>query len=214
MTGYEKAKALGLTNTEADLAKLRAITATPILLAPLTILLNFNGMLRKTDGNTGSEKWTGTLLNMKAVIASSGDEASLASYETWFSHITNPRAVEWDTTEPQWTEPFMKMIATFADQPTMPTLEQFNSVLALGGGRPYSDYTAEQYEIDRVAYETAETQRIADEAQAAAAREALNNIRKSRHRWDTLSANIRSQIESGALADTGVVAAVTELWSV
>lgn len=154
MTGYEKAIFLSLTGTPQEIVdQLKTITANKINLAYLMELLNFRGMLRKTDGSGGQERWVGTLPNLKAALIALNQTDSVTAYEMWFSHVTNPRQINWDTTIPEYAVPFAAMEAIFADQQGMPSSADFAAVVALGGGRPYLNYTVEQFEADKLAYE-------------------------------------------------------------
>ncbi len=146
MNAYEKAQALGLVGTDEEIvAQLRPITVTPINLAYLMEMLNFRGMLRKTDGSNGQERWQGTLQNLKSALVVYGMTDATIEYETWFSHVTNPRQVSWDTSRPEYAIGFAEMQTTFGGQPTMPSVADFEAVVALGGGRPYVDLTVESY---------------------------------------------------------------------
>lgn len=146
MNGYERAQALGLTGTDDEIiAQLRAVTTRPINLAYLMETLNFRGMLRKTDGSGGQERWQGTLQNLKSALVSLGQSEAVEAYETWFSHVTNPRQTSWDTSIPAYAVAFAGLESNFAGGPAMPTVEDFAAVTALGGGRPYDDLTVEQY---------------------------------------------------------------------
>ena len=157
MNGYEKAAALGLSGTTAEnVAVLQTLTAQPISLAYLMELLNFRGMLRKTDGQNGQERWIGTLPNLKAALIAIDQTASVAAYEMWFSHVTNPRQTSWDTSLPDYAASFAAMEAAFAGQENMPTQADFDAVVALGGGRPYAALTVEQFEAQAAAAEAAQ----------------------------------------------------------
>ena len=161
MNAYEKSIALGLTGTDEEiLTVLQPITAQPINLTYLMELLNFRGMLRKTDGQGGQERWQGTLQNLKAALVAMSLTDYVTSYELWFSHVTNPRQVSWDTREPQWAAAFLAMQVAFANADGMPTTADFEAVAALGGGRPYTATTAEDYAAQRTAAEAV----IADQA--------------------------------------------------
>lgn len=154
-TAYEKAQSLGLTGTDEEiLTTLRPITVQPINLAYLMELLNFRGMLRKTDGSGGQERWVGTLQNLKATLAALNLAEFVTAYELWFSHVTNPRQVSWDTREPQWASAFLAMQTNFAGGDGMPTAEDFEAVVALGGGRPYIATTVEEFAAQRTTAET------------------------------------------------------------
>lgn len=177
MNAYEKSIALGLTGKDEEiLAILRPITVQPINLAYLMEVLNFRGMLRKTDGQGGQERWQGTLQNLKAALVAMGLTDYVTSYELWFSHVTNPRQVSWDTREPQWAAAFLAMEANFAGGDGMPSTEDFEAVAALGGGRPYIATTVEEFAAQRTA---AEAQAAIDAANATA--EALKQDWKTRY---------------------------------
>ena len=139
------------TDAEA-VAALQAsgVTARKIDLAYLMELLNFRGMLRKTDGSGGQERWVGTLQNIKAALVAMNQEAMVTAYETWFSHVTNPRQTHWDTTQPEYAAGFWSMRSTFADGDGMPSAEDFAAVAALGGGWLFADLTVEKYSAEKV----------------------------------------------------------------
>jgi hypothetical protein len=164
VNGYKKAQQLGLTGEPAEVvAQLQPITAAKIDLSYLMELLNFRGMLRKTDGQNGSERWVGTLPNLKAALVALNQTESVAAYEMWFSHVTNPRQSFWDTTIPAYAMPFAAMKAVFANQEGMPTSADFDAVVALGGGKPYASLTVEQYNAQQA------------EAEAEAAKDVLRS---------------------------------------
>lgn len=189
MNAYEKAQSLGLTGEPADIvAKLQTVTATPISLAYLMELLNFRGMLRKTDGLNGQERWIGTLPNLKAALVAGNQTASVAAYEMWFSHVTNPRQVLWDTTKPEYSESFAAMKAAYADQEGMPTSADFAAVVALGGGKPYAELTVEQYQAQ------------ATVAQAETAKASLRTrLQFEREQFDARSNSVLAGINDGTI---------------
>lgn len=154
---YQKMKSMGIT----DVAVFNAIgmTIRPIDLAYLLELLNFRGMLRKTDGAGGDERWKGTLQNLKAALIAMDLTTKVAEYEMWFSHVTNPRQLKWDTTIPEFAAGFSEMKRNFADQPTMPTTADFEAVAALGGG--FLTITQEQYDQCKAAEDEAAAQEAA-----------------------------------------------------
>ena len=103
MNAYEKATQLGLTGTDAEIvAQLQAtgITANAIPLPDLLFLMNFRGMLTKLVSNQTDEKWTGTVLAMKAALVAVGQTESVIALDRWLSHITNPRNLTFDTRYP------------------------------------------------------------------------------------------------------------------
>ena len=152
MNAYEKAQQLGLTGTDSEVVsvlKSTGLTARPIVLAELLFLLNFRGMLTKLVSNNADEKWTGTVLAMKAAIAA--DPTATAHVDRWLSHITNPRNTHWDTTDSAYSAPFWAMAQAVAGGPRMPSAADFEAVAALGGGWLFADLTAEQFAAQREA---------------------------------------------------------------
>lgn len=152
MNAYEKAQSLNLTGTDGEIvAALTAsgVTARKIDLAYLMEMLNFRGMLRKTDGSGGQERWIGTLQNLKAALVAANHSAAVSAYDTWFSHVTNPRQSYWDTSREEYAAGFWWMRSTFAGGDGMPSAEDFAAVASLGGGWMFSDLTAEQYAVQK-----------------------------------------------------------------
>jgi len=156
MNAYEKAQQLGLTGTDAEIvAQLTAcgLTARPIQLSELLFLLNFRGMLTKLVSNQTDEKWTGTVLAMKAALVAANQTESVAALDRWLSHITNPRNVTFDTTSPAHAAPFWAMRIAFGGQQTMPTLADFDAVADLGGGWLFATLTEAEYAAQKTAAE-------------------------------------------------------------
>lgn len=182
MNAYEKSVELGLSGTDAEIvAALRAtgVTVSKIDLAYLMELLNFRGMLRKTDGSGGQERWIGTLQNLKAALVASNQAAAVVAYETWFSHVTNPRQTHWDTSQPAYASGFWAMKSTFADADGMPTSADFAAVVALGGGWLFAALTVEEFAAQKAAAELlAAKQSALDLAQNTAAEAAREEYRK------------------------------------
>jgi hypothetical protein len=150
MNAYETSIGLGLTGTDAEkVATLKAtgVTARSIVLSDLLFLLNFRGMLTKLVSNNSDEKWSGTVLAMKAAIAA--DAVATAHVDRWLSHITNPRNTHWDTTDANYSAPFWAMSQAVAGGPGMPSVEDFAAVAALGGGWLFADLTAQQFAAQR-----------------------------------------------------------------
>lgn len=180
MNAYQYALQNGLVGTDQEIVTqlvASGVTAAPIDLAYLMETLNFRGMLRKTDGAGGTERWIGTLPNLKAALIALSQTEAVVGYETWFSHVTNPRQLKWATNQPEYAAPFWALRNAFADQETMPTSADFAAIAALGGGWLFADLTVEQYAADKIAYEQ---QQQADEAERLAKEQLrLNHSRKS-----------------------------------
>lgn len=157
MNAYEKSIELGLTGADAEIVaalKATGVTASKIDLAYLMELLNFRGMLRKTDGSGGQERWIGTLQNLKAALVAMNQSASVVAYETWFSHVTNPRQTLWDTTQKDYASGFWAMRNSFSDAETMPSSADFAAVAGLGGGWMFADLTVDQFVEQKQATES------------------------------------------------------------
>lgn len=156
-TAFELAQQLGLTGTDSEIvAQLAAlgVTERPISLAYLMEMLNLRGMLRKTDGSGGQDRWVGTLQNLKAALVALNQTEAVTAYETWFSHVTNPRQVSWDTTLPEYAAGFWSMKQSFAGVENMPSTADFAAIAALGGGWKFATLTAEEFAAQRTAAET------------------------------------------------------------
>ena len=183
------------TDAEA-VAALQAsgVTARKIDLAYLMELLNFRGMLRKTDGSGGQERWVGTLQNLKAALVAMNQTAMVTAYETWFSHVTNPRQSYWDTTKAEYAAGFWSMKMAFADGEGMPSSEDFAAVAALGGGWLFADLTIEQY-AEKKAQAAAEADRLALQSEWAAILNNGVNVALSTGDRDALKAALAAAIE-------------------
>ena len=203
MNAYEKAQQLGLTGTPAQIvAQMQATGLTPskIDLGELLHRMNRRKMLTRLvrPADTG-EKWSGTVVNMILAVNIGGTADQKDAINEWFSHITGDRNSYFDTTDVAVSAPFWLMRNMFGGQETMPTVADFDAIADLGGGWAFATLTEDEYSADQTAYEAAQ-----------AARAALLTIQNRRQAWDTLAASIRSQIESGALADdAAVLAALT-----
>jgi hypothetical protein len=151
---YQKAQQLGLTGTDAQIKDqliAMGLTVRPIPLLDLLFLLNFRGMLTKLVSNQTDEKWTGTVLAMKAALVAANQTESVAALDRWLSHITNPRNATFDTTSPAHATPFWAMRTAFGGVPTMPTLADFDAVAELGGGWLFATLTEPQYAAQKAA---------------------------------------------------------------
>ena len=156
MNAYEKAQALNLMGTDAEVvAQLQAtgITATAISLPDLLHLMNFRGMLTKLVSNQTDEKWTGTVLSMKAALIAHDQTESVVALDRWLSHITNPRNSTFDTRELSHAAPFWGMRQAFGDVPTMPSIADFDAIADLGGGWLFATLTEAEYAAQKTAAE-------------------------------------------------------------
>ena len=177
MSAYQKSIDLGLTGTDAEkVATLKAtgVTSRPIVLSDLLFLLNFRGMLTKLVSNNSDEKWSGTVLAMKAAIA--GDAVATAHVDRWLSHITNPRNTHWDTTDANYAGAFWALSQAVAGGPGMPSVEDFAAVAALGGGWLFADLTAEQFAAQKVTSEASQAQQSLQSEWVAWLNETINPL--------------------------------------
>lgn len=181
MNSYHHSLENGIVGTDQEIViQLIAsgVIARPIDLGELLFTLNMRGMLVKlaVPGEAG-ERWTGSIMNMIGAINAVGSEQQKLALSIWFSHITNPRNVRWDTTRQEHSAVFWALSQVFADQPTMPTAADFVAIAALGGGWLFADLTVEQYVADKVAYE--QQQQAAEAEQLAQEQARLNLARKT-----------------------------------
>jgi len=200
---FAKAQELGLTGTDAEIVatlKATGVTARSIVLSELLFLLNFRGMLTKLVSNNADEKWTGSVLAMKAAIAA--DPVATAHVDRWLSHITNPRNTHWDTTDAAYSAPFWAMAQAVAGGPGMPSSADFAAVAALGGGWLFAGLTVEQFAAQRTAH-------IAD-AEAAEAAQQAAAIRSARIASLT-NLNAESIVENSADLDAAIDSIRTSL---
>jgi hypothetical protein len=176
MNSYQYALQNQITGTEYQIVSQLAasgVTARPMQLNELLYLLNMRGMLVKlaVPGVAG-ERWTGSVMNMIAAVNSMGTEQIKFALSIWFSHITNPRNEQWDTTQSAHAATFLSLSQAFGGLPAMPSVADFAAVASLGGGWLFTDLTVEQFQADKLAYDAAEAERIATE-EARAAEQAL-----------------------------------------
>ena len=156
MNAYEKAQELGLTGTDAEIMsqlKSTGITASAIALPDLLFLMNFRGMLTKLVSNQTDEKWTGTVLAMKAALVAMGQTESVVALDRWLSHITNPRNITFDTRVAAHAAPFWAMRQAFGGVATMPSIADFDAVALLGGGWLFATLTEAEYAAQKTAAE-------------------------------------------------------------
>lgn len=167
MNSFAHAKSLGLIGTDAEIVEqllASGVTARPIALDELLYTLNMRGMLVKlASPGGGGEKWTGSIMALIGAINQVGSEPQKLAVAIWFSHITNSRNTRWDTTKPEHAAPFWQLYLAFGNQPGMPTVADFETITALGGGWLFADLTIEQYQLDRSSHEQAEIDRLSAE---------------------------------------------------
>jgi len=180
MNAYEKAQALGLTGTDAQIVlalKSTGLTASRIALGDLLFLLNNRGMLVRLirPADTG-EKWSGTVVNMVLAMDASGTPEQAFAVNQWFSHITNDRNQFFDTTVPEFSAPFWALSRSMADLPTMPSAFDFQAVADLGGGWLFSTLTLEEYQSQKAATQAAIAQRELSREFATWLNESINPL--------------------------------------
>jgi len=194
MNAYEKAQSMSLSGTDAEIVaalKATGVTANPISLAYLMEMLNLRGMLRKTDGSGGQERWVGTLQNLKAALVAMGLTDQVTAYEMWFSHVTNPRQTSWDTILREYAAGFWSMKQNFAGVENMPSVADFAAIAALGGGWLFADLTVEQFAAQRTAA-------IDAEEAATLSGEWLTMLNESIHPASSNRANLVAALRAAA----------------
>jgi hypothetical protein len=184
MSAFEHAQRLGLTGPDAQVvAQLTAsgVTYRPIDLGELLFTLNMRGMLVKlaVPGEAG-ERWNGSIMNMIGAVNAAGSEQQKLALSIWFSHITNPRNVRWDTTRPEHSAAFWALSQAFAGVPTMPSAADFAAIAGLGGGWLFAGLTVEQYAAQRQSAQLAVTKQSLEDA----AIDALQAFREALSAWD------------------------------
>lgn len=200
VTAYQYAQDNNVAGEDSEIvAHLTAlgVTARPISLAYLMEMLNLRGMLRKTDGSGGQERWVGTLQNLKAALVSMGQAESVVAYETWFSHVTNPRQVSWDTTLPSYVAGFWTMKQNFAGVENMPSVADFAAIAALGGGWLFADLTTEQFAAQRQAAIDAESATALAMEWAALRNESINPAASNRENLIEALRSAADTLEAG-----------------
>jgi len=153
MNAYETAQSLQLTGTDAEIvAALRAtgLTHNKISIGDLLFLLRNRAMMTRLirPADTG-EKWGGSLISLILYATDYAPSEVSRSIETFFSHITDDRSQFFDTTMLAHSAAFWAMAEGFGGTPTMPTIDDFTAVAALGGGWRFADLTAEQFAEQR-----------------------------------------------------------------
>lgn len=138
MNAYQKAVSLGITGddkTMFETLQQYGLTYNPIKLGDLLYMLSDRNMMvrliRPTD--TG-EKWGGTLVNMILFVNQNGTPEQITAVNKFFSHITNDRNIQFDTTNPAYAGAVWAMRVAFQDKPGMPSSADFDALAALGGG--------------------------------------------------------------------------------
>jgi hypothetical protein len=184
MNAYQYAQQAGLTGTDEQIVSqliATGVTLRPIDLGELLFTLNMRGMLVKlaVPGEAG-ERWTGSIMNMIGAMNQVGTEQQKMALSIWFSHITNPRNVRWDTTRPEHSATLWILRQAFVGLPGMPTAADFAAIAALGGGWLFASLTVEDFAAQRVAAELTETKRQL-ESQAV---DRLQAFREALSAWD------------------------------
>lgn len=166
------------------LARYQYLTSQPIKLTELIFLMNNRKMLTKlpyTDQTTGM-KWRGKVVNMmnamRALAVSTPADAPeyptvIAQDEAigeWFSHITYDGNTSFDTTEPAFAASLQSIRNGFADGAApdgslFPTTEDFDAIIALGGGQPHIDETVDTIQATIDAYDASVAAQLAEEAE-------------------------------------------------
>lgn len=168
-----------LTNEQiASALAASGLTPRAINLGELLFLLNNRGMLvRLIRPADSGEKWSGTLVNLINYCNDTGHPLTL-HVNQFFSHITNDRNETFDTRIASYGSLFATIVSTFAGQPNMPTLDDFQAVANIGGGWLYANVTADQV-ADALATEQASLAAQSVDAAIIAAKNEIINAAES-----------------------------------
>jgi hypothetical protein len=144
MNGYEKAQALGLTGTDAEIvAVLKTLTVSDIPVKSLARLLREEGLLLWTG-----EKYIGSIQVL--VTASGTPQQFIDGIDELKSAVIGGSAETLLTTVPFWAGKVWAIISAIIA--LIPDTEGIvEKVYALDGGRPYKDLTDVQFAAQRTA---------------------------------------------------------------
>ena len=142
MNGYEKAQALGLTGTDAEVvAVLQTLTTSDIPVKSLARLLREEGLLLWTG-----EKYVGSIQAL--VTAPVVNEQFVAGIDELKSAVFGGSAETLLTTVPQWAAKVWAIVSAIVAL-VPDTAGIVEKVYALDGGRPYKDLTLQQFAAQR-----------------------------------------------------------------
>jgi len=147
MNGYEKAQALGLTGTDAEIvAVLKTLTTSDIPVKSLARLLREEGLLLWTG-----EKYVGSI---QTLVSSPGaNQQFVDGIDELKSAVFGGSAETLLTTVPQWAAKVWAIVSAIVAL-VPDTAGIVEKVYALDGGRPYKDLTAQQFAAQRTAAES------------------------------------------------------------
>ena len=184
MNGYEKAQALGLSGTDAEIvAKLQTLTVSDIPVKSVRTWFREN--------NLWLERSTGEMFGpLQAAYASAPQEAKDGLdylYDTVFAGSADFLR----TTQPVWAQQVWQLVQLVVQLSPAHT-GLVDSFYALDGGRPYKDLTVEQFAAQRTA------------AQETAALMAQRNALRTR--LDVIWNQIGTSEQADAIADLRAIA--------
>jgi hypothetical protein len=150
MNGYEKAQALNLTGTDAEIVTvLKTLTSSDIPVDSLASLLREESLLKWT-----AEKYVGSIQAL--VLANSDNVALVDAIDELKSTVFGQSAKKLRTTEPFWAGKVWSIVSMIVG--LIPdTAGIVEKVYALDGGRPYKDLTVEQFAAQRTTAENEAT---------------------------------------------------------
>jgi hypothetical protein len=210
MNGYEKAIELGLTGTAAEqVAILHTLTVGDINIKAVQRWFRENELWMQ--GPSG--KMLGTL--QLAYAHESTPPEAIAGLDYLFATVFGDSAETLQSTNPTWSVKVWQLVQLVVQLVPQAT-GLVDSFYALEGGRPFKDYTVEQFEADETAAQTAAArQAIVDAclapiatAQSAAATR-LNNATASlgpEHIDGLTLEQLQSRCDAVAASADGLVA--------
>ena len=142
MNGYEKAVELGLSGTAAEqVAILQTLTVSDINVKAVQRWFRENELLMQGPAS----KMFGALQG--AYSHESTPPEAIAGLDYLFATIFGDSAETLQTTNPTWSVKVWQLVQLVVQLVPQAT-GLVDSFYALEGGRPYKDYTTEQYETD------------------------------------------------------------------
>ncbi len=144
MNGYQKAHALNLTGTDAEIvAKLQTLTAGPI---PIANVLQWFDEQNLAELDPIDNAWVGSLVS---VVKNPATPAPLAAgLRKLFVHLAKRTSQTVDTTDLTFAIEVWTLLG-YLIQMGVVTTQQRDSFYLLDGGRPYKDLTVQEFEAQR-----------------------------------------------------------------
>lgn len=190
MNAYEKAQALGLTGTDAEIvAVLKTLTNGDIPAKALGKWLGERNLL-SWDGSA----WFGTLQTLLDNGSITGTAAD--GIRQLKAVLVGPRGDGLETTSPRWAGLVFQTISGVA-QASQDAAALIDSFYALDGGRPYKDLTTQEYAAQKTAAQAAIALALIDQSYSTVSNEIIQPALSDGNRTKE---SIATALESAAAA--------------